>query len=100
MASGHSANPGGTIGGVTTADGLIRRARRKLGLTQGQVARAAGVGISSVSDAELTSNPSIAVLARYGRAMGLELCVFYITAAGEVIELKSRPPSLFPATGA
>jgi transcriptional regulator with XRE-family HTH domain len=68
-----------------SAEGLIRRARLALGFTQAELAGKAGVGTSSVSDAELTGNPSIAVLERYGRAMGLELQVFYTGDHGRTV---------------
>jgi transcriptional regulator with XRE-family HTH domain len=61
-----------------SAEGLIWRARRERGLTQRQLARAAGVNPSSVSDAERNPNPSVHVLARYGTAMGLTLVIYYL----------------------
>ena len=66
---------------------LLWRAREALGLTQGQVAKAAGVSVSSVSDAELAGmNASLRRLDRYGRAMGLELIVAYRRPDGQLIE--------------
>jgi DNA-binding XRE family transcriptional regulator len=69
-----------------TAEGLIRRARQHVSLTQTQLARKLGVAKQSVADMEAKANPSPAVLARYGAAMGLELAIYYITPDGNSIE--------------
>ena len=76
----------GAMGRPLRNDGnLIRRARLKAGLTQAELATRAGVTKNSVSDAEVRSNPSLAVLARYGEALGCTLVVLYVTGDGETI---------------
>ncbi len=67
------------------AEGLIRRGRERKGLDQKALARAAGVSPGSVSSAETARNPSIALLERYGVAMGYKLAVAYIDADGTII---------------
>jgi len=71
---------------MAAPEGLIRRARTHLGLTQAQLASTVGVHVATVSDAELSRNPSVRQLARYGQAMGLELRVFYLTKDGQIID--------------
>jgi DNA-binding XRE family transcriptional regulator len=60
-----------------TGTGLLRRARLDRGITQTELARRAGVNPSSVSDAERNENPSVHILDRYGRALGLTLVIYY-----------------------
>jgi len=57
--------------------GLIRRARQHAGLSQHQLADRLSISYQSVSDAEGKDNPSPAVLARYGAAMGYALVIRY-----------------------
>jgi transcriptional regulator with XRE-family HTH domain len=57
--------------------GLLRRARLDRGITQTELAKRAGVNPSSVSDAERNDNPSVHILDRYGRALGLTLVIYY-----------------------
>lgn len=76
-----------------TGDGLLERARVKSGLTRGQLAAKAGVAATSVGDAERRgARASLAVLARYGDAMGLKLRVAFETADGEIIDLGGNDP--------
>ena len=72
-------------GTASSAEGLIRRARLRLGLTQAELAARVGVGFRSVSEAELVRNPTIATLERYGKAMGLELQVYYTGDHGRTV---------------
>lgn len=64
---------------------LIRRARLEAGLTQAELAARAGVTKNSVSDAEMRPNPSLAILAKYGTALGCTLTVLYVTQDGKTI---------------
>ena len=67
--------------------GLLKRARQHAGLSQSQVAAILGLADArSVSDAERAGNPTVALLARYGKAMGYELAVYFITPDGSSIE--------------
>ena len=68
--------------------GLIRRARQHAGLTQDQLAARLAItgGGRAVSDAERSPNPTVGLLARYGKAMGYELAVYFITPDGDSIE--------------
>jgi ribosome-binding protein aMBF1 (putative translation factor) len=69
-----------------SAEGLIRRARAFRGLRQKELAELLDVGKSTVSAAESIRNPSCAQLERYGKAMGLELRVFYLAEDGRLID--------------
>ena len=66
-----------------SVEGLIKRARLEVGLTQLQLAQRLGVTHQTASLVERMANPSPAVLARYGAAMGYELVVFYRYVAGD-----------------
>ena len=70
-----------------SVDGLLRRAREHQHLTQDQLAGRLGLVAGRViSDAERAANPTVGLLARYGKAMGLELAVYFITPDGNTIE--------------
>lgn len=71
---------------MNPGEGLIRRARTARVMTQHQLADAAGVAVSSVSDAERVLWPSTWILHRYGAAMGLTLVVAYRDTDGSLIE--------------
>lgn len=71
---------------MTPGAGLIRKARLDLGLTVQQVADAAGVAKATAHKAELSPYPSVYILAKYGKAMGLDLKVFYRRPDGTTIE--------------
>jgi transcriptional regulator with XRE-family HTH domain len=62
---------------IVSVAGLLRRARLDRGITQTELAKRAGVNPSSVSDAERNENPSVHILDRYGRALGLTLVIYY-----------------------
>lgn len=68
-------------------EGLIRRARQAKGLTGPELAARLGLTWSSVSSAERRGDgTTVAVLRRYGDAMGYELIITYRDkATGEVI---------------
>ena len=58
--------------------GLVREAREARGLSQDGLAALLGINRSSVSDTERRGDgATIAVLRRYGEAMGLELVIYY-----------------------
>ena len=60
-------------------DSLVRRAREARGLSQDNLAARLGIKRSSVSDTERRGDgATIAVLRRYGDAMGLTLIVIYV----------------------
>lgn len=71
---------------MTPGAGLIRKARLDLGLTVQQVADAAGVAKGTMHKAEQSPYPSVYILAKYGKAMGLELRVSYTGPDGTAIE--------------
>ncbi len=71
---------------MTPGTGLIRKARLDLGLTVQQVADAAGVAKATAHKAELSPYPSVYILHKYAKAMGLELVVFYRRPDGTTIE--------------
>ncbi len=71
---------------MTPGVGLIRKARLDLGLTVQQVADAAGVAQATAHKAELSPYPSVYILHKYAKAMGLELRVFYEAPDGATIE--------------
>lgn len=64
---------------MSDRDSLVRRAREARGLSQDNLAARLGIKRSSVSDTERRGDgATIAVLRRYGDAMGLTLIVMYI----------------------
>ncbi len=71
---------------MTPGTGLIRKARLELGLTCQQLADAAGVAKATAHKAELSPYPSVYILAKYAKAMGLELEVRYRGPDGVTIE--------------
>ena len=71
---------------MTPGTGLIRKARLDLGLTVQQIADAAGVAKATAHKAELSPYPSVYILAKYAKAMGLTLRVFYEAPDGTTIE--------------
>ena len=60
-----------------SVEGLIKRARLHAGLTQLQLAQRLDVTHQTASLVERMANPSPAVLARYGAAMGYVLVIRY-----------------------
>lgn len=67
---------------MTDRDSLVRRARENRGLSQDNLAARLGIKRSSVSDTERRGDgATIAVLRRYGDAMGLTLIVMYVDGA-------------------
>ena len=67
---------------MTDRDSLVRRAREARGLSQDNLAARLGIKRSSVSDTERRGDgATIAVLRRYGDAMGLTLIVIYVDGA-------------------
>lgn len=70
-----------------SAEGLIRRARLEAGLTQLQLSWRLGVTHQTVSLAERMANPSPAVLARYGAAMGYVLVIRYQLTSADGAEI-------------
>jgi transcriptional regulator with XRE-family HTH domain len=64
------------------SEGLIRQARKARGLSQTQLAARLGVAPQTVSQMELTAAPTIALLARYGAAMGYRLQVRFVNETG------------------
>lgn len=71
---------------MTPGTGLIRKARLDLGLTIQDIADAAGVAKATAHKAEMSPYPSVYILAKYAKAMGLELRVFYTGPDGTTIE--------------
>lgn len=64
---------------MSDRDSLVRRAREARGLSQDNLAARLGIKRSSVSDTERRGDgATIAVLRRYGDAMGLTLIVMYV----------------------
>ncbi len=66
--------------------GLIHRARTDAGLSLQQLADAAGVAKATAHKAEQSPHPSVYILAKYAKAMGLTLRVFYEAPDGSTIE--------------
>lgn len=67
---------------MSDRDSLVRRAREARGLSQDNLAARLGIKRSSVSDTERRGDgATIAVLRRYGDAMGLTLIVMYVDGA-------------------
>lgn len=71
---------------MTAGRGLIAKARMEAGLSLQQLADRMGVAKGTVHKAELNPFPSVYILDKYGKAMGLELVVQYVSKAGDVIE--------------
>lgn len=71
---------------MTPGTGLIRKARLESELTIQQLADLAGVVKNTASKAELNPYPAVYTLDKYGKAMGLELVVFYRRPDGTTIE--------------
>lgn len=66
--------------------GLIAKARMDAGLSLAQLGERAGVARATVHKAEQSVYPSVYVLDKYARAMGLQLHVFFMTPDGDRIE--------------
>lgn len=71
---------------MTAGRGLIAKARMEAGLSLQQLADRMGVAKGTVHKAEMNPFPSVYILDKYGKAMGLELVVQYVSKAGDVIE--------------
>ena len=70
-----------------SVEGLIKRARLHAGLTQLQLAQRLDVTHQTASLVERMANPSPAVLARYGAAMGYVLVIRYQVPSADGAEI-------------
>ena len=66
--------------------GLIAKAQMDAGLSLAQLAERAGVVKNTAFKAGQNPYPSVYILDKYGKAMGLELVVFYRRPDGTTIE--------------
>ena len=66
--------------------GLIAKARMDAGLSLAQLGERAGVARATVHKAEQSVYPSVYVLDKYAKALGLRLRVFYEAPDGTTIE--------------